>query len=82
MQLTLTKPELEAYLKDQVAAGNYPSPEAVIEDALLRAMAEDASLTDEDVESIAASAEQLDRGEGIAADVVAAELRQRYRAKP
>jgi Arc/MetJ-type ribon-helix-helix transcriptional regulator len=76
MQLKLQKPELEEYLTEQVRRGNFPTPEAVVEDALRRVMREE--LTDEDVAAIEESARQLDRGEGIDSRKVAARMRKMY----
>ena len=48
MNVDLRKPEIEQYVDEQVRAGNFPTPEAVVEDALLSAMTRDYQLTEED----------------------------------
>ena len=79
MNVTLQKPELQRYLDEQVKSGNFPSPEAVVEDALMRVMQDDGfELSDEDVAAIKLSEQQLDRGEGISSKDVAARMRQMY----
>lgn len=78
MELKLKKPEIEQYIDEQVKLGRFPTPEAVVEDALLRAMNAHEELTDEDFESIQISQEQLARGEGIDAAEVATQIRKLY----
>jgi Arc/MetJ-type ribon-helix-helix transcriptional regulator len=83
MNLTLKKPELERYIDDLVKAGRFPSAEAVVEDALLRAMmnGED-TLTPEDLTAIELSEQQLDAGQGIDSKEVAAQMRALYGQRP
>jgi len=76
MNLQLIKPELERYIDEQVRSGNFPTPEAVVENALARMMDSDVELTDEDVEAIQISQQQFARGEGIPAE----EAKERVKA--
>ncbi len=70
---------LERFVREQVDAGNFPSPEAVVEAALSRMMDEQIELTDEDIEAINISDQQFERGEGISSKDVVARVRQMYR---
>jgi Arc/MetJ-type ribon-helix-helix transcriptional regulator len=81
MQLQVTKPELEQFITQKVKAGDFPSPEAVVEDALARMMEDDQTLTDEDIAAIDRAAEQFQRGEGIDFAEFAAQTRKRYGLK-
>jgi len=78
MQLHLTQPELERFVADKVKAGDFPTPEAVVENALARMMDEEVVLTDGDIAAINRAAEQFERGEGIDFDKFAAEKRRKY----
>ena len=78
MKITLSQPELEAYLRDQVEAGNFQTPEAVVEDALMRAMAEDAELTDDEWAAIKKSDEQIKRGECVPFDEFSVRMKKKY----
>jgi Arc/MetJ-type ribon-helix-helix transcriptional regulator len=62
MQVRLTKPELQQFITEKVKAGDFPSAEAVVEDALFRVMEDKVVLTDEDVEAIDRAAAQFARG--------------------
>jgi Arc/MetJ-type ribon-helix-helix transcriptional regulator len=79
MDLQLTKPEMERFITQKVKAGDFPSPEAVVEDALARAMEDEIVLTEEDIEAINRAAEQFSRGEGTEFDKFAAKMREKYR---
>jgi len=66
MNVQLTKPEMEQFIRERVLAGEFPSPEAVVEDALARVMDEEEfGLSDEDRAAIKRADEQFERGEGI-----------------
>ena len=53
MNVQLQKPDLERYIDEQVKAGNFPTPEAVVETALKLMMEEEeAELTAEDFAEI------------------------------
>ena len=80
MRISLTKPELEQFIEEQVKSGKYPSAEAVVEAAVsdLR----DASESDLDEQTIAAinrAEEQFERGQGIDFDQFAAAIRRKLR---
>lgn len=80
MQISLTKPEMEEFVAQQVSAGHFASPEEVIEAGLARLMlGPDSEEFDE--ETLAAIEEgnaQIERGEGIDFDKFAAEMRKKY----
>jgi Arc/MetJ-type ribon-helix-helix transcriptional regulator len=78
MRLELTNPKVVQFIKQSVKAGDYPSPEAAIEDAVARMMEEDLSLSDEDIVAIKLAEEQFDRGEGIDFEQFEAELKKKY----
>ncbi len=80
MLLELKSPELRKFLDEQVRAGHFPSPEAAIEAAVAQLMVDQASveLSDEDLEAIAESDAQFDRGEVIDFDTFAAQMRAKY----
>ncbi len=77
MQITLTRPELEKFVAEQVDAGLFPSAEAVIEAGLERLM-ESAPLDDETLAAIEEGEAQIDRGEEIDWEQFAAEMRNKY----
>ena len=81
MQVSLTKPELEKFIAEKVNAGDFASPEAVVEDALTRMMQEECSLTDADVDALNEAESQIDRGEFVEFDEFAAKMRQKYLSK-
>jgi len=78
MQLQLTRPELEKFITDKVNSGDFPTPQAVVEDALTRMMQDEQSLTDEDIAAIDESEAQLDAGQGIDFDAFASEMHKKY----
>jgi Arc/MetJ-type ribon-helix-helix transcriptional regulator len=78
MDVQLKTPEVERYVDEQVKAGRFPTPEAVVEDALRRVMAEEVELTEEDIEAIKEADEQIDRGEYIEFQEFAARMRKKY----
>ncbi len=76
MTITLP-PQLEKRIREKVASGTYPSPNDVLQESL--------RLLDERDRKRAAlradiqvGIDQLDRGEGIDADVVFSELHSKY----
>ncbi len=81
MHLQLTKPEMERFIAQKVKAGDFPSAEAVVEDALARAMEDEIVLNDDDIEAINRAAEQFARGEGTDFDEFAAKIRKKYHIK-
>lgn len=74
------KPELEAYVEEEVRSGRFSSAGEVIEAGLARLMLDPA--VEPDAETLAAIDEaeaQLDRGEGIPMDEAFQRLRDRHR---
>jgi Arc/MetJ-type ribon-helix-helix transcriptional regulator len=69
---------MEEFVAEKVKAGEFPSAEAVVEDAIARMMRDERALTDEDVEAINQAEEEMDRGEFVDFDTLAAEMRQKY----
>ncbi len=41
MKVSISRPDLEYYVEEQVKTGHYPTPDAVVEDALDRLQSED-----------------------------------------
>jgi hypothetical protein len=80
MQVLLTKPELEKFVSEQVSAGHFPSPEAVIEAGLARLMLDPDpdELDDETAAAIAEGNDQIERGEGIDFREFATRMRQKF----
>jgi Arc/MetJ-type ribon-helix-helix transcriptional regulator len=81
MQLRFTNPALERFIDSKIKSGQFPSPEAVIEDALSRMMEEEIALSNEDMAAIRESDEQIDRGKSVDFDTFAAEVRKKYGIK-
>jgi hypothetical protein len=78
MNVQLTKADLAHYVQDQVSAGNFPSPEAVVEDALQRVIVERVTLTPEDWAQIAESEAQIERGEFVRFEDFKARINKKY----
>jgi putative addiction module CopG family antidote len=76
MNITLT-PESEQYLRDQIAAGKFPSADAAVSEALRRMREYDAKM-DELRRDIAVGIEQADQG--LATDFTEATL-ERVKSK-
>ena len=76
--MELTKPELERFIDEKVKAGDFASPQAVVEDALVRMMQDEHALTDEDVSAINDADDEMDRGEHVEFDAFSAEMRKKY----
>ena len=82
MQVQLTNPDLERFIVEQVEAGKYPSAQAAVEAAVEQMMHGDATdLTDEDVDEINRSEDEIDRGEYVDFDTFAAEMRSKMRGR-
>jgi Arc/MetJ-type ribon-helix-helix transcriptional regulator len=79
MNLALT-PEIERRIAEQVRLGRFPTAEAVVEAAVaeLTEAGFDESLDAEDVAAIHEAEAQIDRGEGIEASTVRAEMSKRF----
>ena len=78
MTISVRKPELTKFVEEEVKAGHYASPEALVEAAI--ADLRDAAAIEIDDETAAAinrAEEQIDRGEGIDFDQFAAEMRKK-----
>src|SRR5687768_7817157 len=75
-------PELAKFIEAQVRVGRYASPDAAVNAAVARFMAEEQllaeELDDEDLAAINEGLAQLDRGEGRPWEDVRAELKARY----
>jgi len=72
MTLSL-RPEFQKFIDEQVKAGLYPTPEAVVEAALADMQHPD-DLDDETIAAINEAEAQADRGEGIDFDTFRAEM--------
>ena len=78
MQVQLTKPELRQFVDEKVKAGEFPSADAVVEDALTRMMEEEQILTEQDLKAIDSADEQMNRGEHVEFETFAREMRKKY----
>lgn len=80
MQISLTKPELQRFIEEQVRSGGYTSASEVVEAGLERLMLDAApdELDDETIASIQRAEAEFERGEDQSFDDVAAELRRKY----
>jgi len=68
LQITLHRPDLERFVNEKVKNGEYPNPDAVVEEALLRLQAspDDGSRATQELKAaLNVGLEQLARGEGI-----------------
>lgn len=77
-------PEILRFIDDQVRAGRYASPQAVVEAAIIKmrdAEEIDDDLDDETIAAINEGEEQGDRGEGIELAVFKEQWRQRLGGK-
>ncbi|BAY39535.1 hypothetical protein NIES2111_39110 [Nostoc sp. NIES-2111] len=76
------RPELEKIIQAQIATGRYANAEDVISKALKLLLEWDKGYqewVDETKEKVDVAIKQLDRGEGIAGDVVIEQLRDKLR---
>jgi Arc/MetJ-type ribon-helix-helix transcriptional regulator len=76
------RPEIQQFIDEQVKAGYFPSPEAVVEAAILEMQVESGDEVQMDAETSAAikrGRNQLDRGEGIEFASVRAHWKKRLR---
>jgi Arc/MetJ-type ribon-helix-helix transcriptional regulator len=81
MHVELINPALQKYVADKVNAGEFPSAEAVVEDALNRAMREEIELTDDEAEAINQAEDEIDRGEFVEWRDLSAKLRAKHGIK-
>jgi Arc/MetJ-type ribon-helix-helix transcriptional regulator len=81
MNVTLNA-EAEKFIEAQIKAGHFHSPDALVQEAVSRMIAEaDLELDDETAAAINRAEEQLERGEGMTFDQFVAELRRRLATK-
>jgi Arc/MetJ-type ribon-helix-helix transcriptional regulator len=81
MTLTL-RPEIARLVDDQVQAGRFPTPEAVVEAAIVNMRdSDDMDLDDETIDAINEGEEQGDRGEGVELAVFKEQLKRRLGGK-
>jgi Arc/MetJ-type ribon-helix-helix transcriptional regulator len=78
MKIQLSKPELERFIDEKVKSGDFPSPTAVVEDAVARMMVDEKTLTAEDIAAINQAEAEMDQGKFVDFDVFAAEMRKKY----
>lgn len=81
MHVQLTKSELQRFVTEKVQHGDFPSPVAVVEDALMRMMEEEQTLTSEDINAIDAAEEEINQGHYVEFDPLARKLREKYKAQ-
>jgi Arc/MetJ-type ribon-helix-helix transcriptional regulator len=81
MEVTLSNPDLERFVLEQVKQGAFPSASAMLEEAVARMMMEAEPLSPEDVAAIAEAEAEYERGEFEDFDVVATRLRAKYGAR-
>jgi Arc/MetJ-type ribon-helix-helix transcriptional regulator len=81
MHVRLSKPELERFVAEKVRSGHVPTPEAVVEDALVRMQNEDLTLTEKEWAAIREADKQIDHGECIDFDTFAAAMRAKHGIK-
>jgi Arc/MetJ-type ribon-helix-helix transcriptional regulator len=82
MNVTLT-PEIQKFVDEQVRAGYFPSPEAVLEAGLARLMldSDPEDLDEETMNAVDRADAEFDRGEGIPVDEAFANLRRKHLGK-
>jgi Arc/MetJ-type ribon-helix-helix transcriptional regulator len=75
-------PQVRDYIDAQVKAGRFPTPEAVIESAILEIKdAEEPELDDETVAAIEEGLSQADRGEGMELSEFRAKMERRIASR-
>jgi Arc/MetJ-type ribon-helix-helix transcriptional regulator len=78
MHLSL-RPEIQRFIEEQVMAGRFPSPEALVEAAVADMQYTDESdLDDATIAAINEAEEQGDRGEGIDLDTFRERMQKRF----
>ena len=80
MEISLTKPELEQFIQEQIREGHFSTPTDVVEAAVARLMDAQADIEfdEETLAAIKRADEQLERGEGIDIAAAAAHLRRKH----
>jgi len=81
MNVDLTSPKLKKFIDDEVQAGHFASPQAVIEAALEQMMLDHGILDDGTTTAIAEADAQYERGEFAEWRDVRDELRRKYLRK-
>jgi len=76
MQLSL-RPEIQRFIDEQVKSGRFPTPEALVEAAIVE-MREADDLDDDTIAAINEAEDQADRGEGTDLDVFRAQMTKRF----
>ena len=80
--MTLSLPrDVQQFIDEQVKAGHFPSPEAVVEAAIIEMRRADEELDDQTVAAINEGLEQADRGEGVELDEFRAQTMKRIAGK-
>jgi Arc/MetJ-type ribon-helix-helix transcriptional regulator len=78
MNLSL-RPEIQRFIDEQVKAGRFPTPEALIEAAVADMRdTDDAELDDATVAAINEAEDQADRGEGMDLDTFRSQMKRRF----
>jgi|KBSMisStaDraftv2_1062788.scaffolds.fasta_scaffold874695_1 putative addiction module CopG family antidote len=74
-------PEIQKFIDEQVQAGRFSSPEAVVAAAIAEMRQSDDELDDDTIAAINEGLEQADRGEGIELDEFRARMMKRISGK-
>jgi Arc/MetJ-type ribon-helix-helix transcriptional regulator len=78
MNLSL-RPDIQRFIDEQVKAGRFPTPEALVEAAVTDMReTDDAELDDATIAAINEAEGQADRGEGVDLDTFRARMNQRF----
>lgn len=78
--MTLSR-DVQQFIDEQVKAGHFPSPEAVVEAAIIEMRRADEELDDQAIAAINEGLEQADRGEGVELDEFRAQTMKRIAGK-
>ena len=70
-------PEVQRFIDEQVQAGRFSSPEAVVAAAIAEMRQSDDELSGDTIAAINEGLEQADRGEGIELDAFRAQMMKR-----
>ena len=81
MQVDLNKAKLQKFIDDEVQAGHFPSPQAVVETAVEQMMLDHGILDEETIAAIAKADAEYERGEFVEWADVRDELRRRFLGK-
>lgn len=80
MTLSLRR-DVQQFIDEQVKAGHFPSPEAVVEAAIIEMRRADEELDDQTIAAINEGLEQADRGEGVELDEFRVQTMKRIAGK-